>query len=230
MRPYILRCALIGVSLFTCAFNPTTVVAQQNSPPAQPAAPSGMAAPFHQYPDVQKQLNMTPNQLLRMNDLYSQTASQYRRQYNDLGQMRGQERADRLRLLNSDFYSQYSKSLGNILSLNQMERYNQLYQQYRGYDLFAEPNVQKRLNLSTEQQEQLRRADADYQRELTELEKISGTNRIGANTRYGDLARRRADKLNSILSEQQRQIYSAMIGEPYNFPPSWELTTNPSKK
>src|SRR5579864_3835186 len=224
MRRFASAAALSGAVLFACAFDSSSARAQNlTTPPASPTAAPTFAPQFYQTQGVQQQLNLTPNQLQRMNDLYSQTNNQYQKRFNDFNNLTPQERADRMRALATDFNTQYSKSLGSVLSEQQMQRYNQLSSQYRGFDLFADPAIQKQLNLTTEQADQLRRADTDYQRELSELSKVAGTNRADATRRYGDLAQRRASKMNSILTAQQQQQYQALTGEPYNFPPAWEL-------
>src|SRR5262249_33206205 len=126
---------------------------------------------------------------------------------------RQQQMLDWANTLNQDM----SKSAQSILNKEQMNRFNQLYTQYRGYDSLLLPEVQNKLNLTEAQKRKAQTFSNEFHKEMTDLFKQFPNNRDEAMRRYNELTRQTGEQLNALLTDRQRQMWRDYIGDPFNF-------------
>jgi hypothetical protein len=86
-----------------------------------------------------------------------------------------------------------------------------------GFSTITNPNVQKALNLSTQQIAQLQQYQLDYAQQLGGLTTQFQTNPQNATTLYNNAVSQAQQRINSVLTPAQRQMLSNITGVPDPF-------------
>jgi hypothetical protein len=140
-------------------------VALTSGAPAQVAPPPGtvqpgaaqvqpsftIPAPLYRQSDIGQALNLTPDQINRLNQVTAQTEAQYRDRYGAIGTMREAERLTRYRDLTQEYLADWNRNAQGVFNDAQRARYQQLSYQYGGFDALYAPDVQRRLSLTPAQ-------------------------------------------------------------------------------
>jgi len=201
--------------------------------PAQPAQPgsTGAAQPGNttgtltfgplQSTDVRRSLNITDEQWNRINQSNTQLQTQFRDDLSRLNALTPAERATRWQEIQGRYNTQFLRSAGDVLNPEQMNRLRQLDLQYQGVGAFGSADVQRRLNLTADQQRQLRDIEQQYRRDLDAIRTGSSTNREDAMRRWNDLQRQMQGRTNAILNAEQRQTWTQMTGQPFTYTPDF---------
>ena len=222
------KLAFVGV----LAFSFTTIAfAQGAGAGGQGAGTSGVAqpgstgpgsitqTPWFSNPGVRDQLKLQPDQFQKLEKSYMGYYGKYKTSLGSLDKLNEQERAQKLNDLSSTFGSDVIKSAEGTLTPEQLQRFRQLYIQYRGYDALIDPDIQRKLKLTDEQREQLRKYGRQYNEQMTAIYKDA--NREAAIKRYNELRRQSSDRINSTLTEDQRRAWRDITGDPYTFEPAF---------
>jgi hypothetical protein len=182
------------------------------------------SSPWFSGAGIRNQLNLNNQQFNQLNEAYQQSFNRFRTGVEQLNKLDAAQRAQRLAELSQTFQQDFTGTAQGILNPQQLERYNQLFLQYRGLDALNDPTIQKRLNLTDEQRTKLREFSS---LRLEDLTTDNLNNRAAALKRYNDLRARQADQLQSLLNAQQMQSWRQMIGQPFTFQPLAPGTTVP---
>jgi Spy/CpxP family protein refolding chaperone len=110
-----------------------------------------------------------------------------------------------------------------------MNRLRQLELQRGGLNAFNNPDVQRQLNLTDQQQQQLRALNDQTTQQQQQILQGARTNRNQTLQRLNDLNRQTQEQTNAILNEQQRRTFQQMTGQPFNFPPNLPAAPNPPR-
>jgi len=182
--------------------------------------------PWFSNQGVRNQLKLQPEQFQKLEKSYMDYYGKYKSSLGSLDKLNEQERTQKLNDLSSSFGSNVMKSAEGTLTPEQMQRFRQLDIQYRGYDALNDPDIQRKLKLTDEQREQLRKYGRQYNEQMNSIYKDN--NREAATKRYNDLRRQSSDRINSTLTEEQRRAWRDITGDPYNFEPTFEQSNNKS--
>jgi hypothetical protein len=193
---------------------------QQNTGQANSAYPGG--TPIYQNPDIRRNLNITDQQLKQLNQAYGDVQGRYKDPFSGLDRLDASQRAARAQELSRNMNADLMKAYGGIFNDQQMNRFRQLDLQNRGFTAFSDPNVQKQLNLTDKQLAGIQRFSQQYNQQLQDITKSAGTNRDDAVRRYDTFRKDMQQRLNDILTPEQRKAWSQMTGDPYNFRPDFE--------
>jgi hypothetical protein len=233
----ILFAGLIGVSTASGASAQTKQPPATTAPKPQPGTSAlpgtatkpttvgpGMIgqSPWFTNQNVSQHLQFSNDQIDRMNRAYGDAWSSYQKRVNGLGiTLTPDQQAIQLKQLNQDFYKELSTSSNQIITDPKARmRYNQLNLQSRGFNAFEDPLVQQRLALTPEQRQSIDRYQQEWSKSMNELRNDFTTDREGAAKRYNELRRRDWDRVEKVLTEQQRQTWREMVGERFDFPPT----------
>jgi len=206
--PYVLG------SAFTLAAS--LVALAQNAPQTNPYPTS-----LYQMNDVSKTLNLTQDQINKLNALTEQVQAQYRQNYARLNTLNEQERFARQQELNRQYYNDWNKGATDIFNANQRTRYQQVNYQYGGFNTLYDPDVQKRLNLTPAQVESLRENAVWSNQQLQDISRLGATDAAKATQMYRDYWTQRQERFNKFLTPEQQRTWGQMIGEPYTFQPTF---------
>jgi len=204
-----------------------TAFAQRSSPasasqvtPSHPYSP-----PLYRNPDVARSLELSRDQISRLNELTDRLQARYRGDFDRVGTADERDRAARRDELMRRYNTDWMRAAEEVLNERQRGRYRQLDLQSRGLDVFSDPEVRDRLKLTEGQLEELRGV---HQRAIEERNRFRPTERLRQEDtlrRWRDLEDQTYDRVNRVLTERQRQAWREMMGERYHFPPPG--STNP---
>ncbi len=108
-----------------------------------------------------------------------------------------------------------------VFNDTQRARYQQYNYQYGGFGTLYDPDVQKQLNLTAEQQKNLR-AQWDWSnQELADINRTGATDATKGTQMYRDYWTARQERLNKFLTPEQQKAWGTMVGDPYTFQPTF---------
>jgi len=181
--------------------------------------------PFFTDPGVRRQLGLNDNQFNTLNRSYNSAYGRYRAGLDGLNPtLTDQQREQQIMLLQNQFNSDFGRSLDTTFNNPQFRsRYDELNRQYMGFNSFNDPAIQRQLNLSPQQQLQVRRLAADWRKQMQQATRGNGTDAIATSIspeQWSQMHSQYWDQLNSVFTPQQRQTWSQLTGQRYNFPPN----------
>jgi hypothetical protein len=97
-------------------------------------------------------------------------------------------------------------------------RFDQLNRQYMGLNAFNDPTLQRQLSLNPAQLGQLRQLSSQWRGQFQRLNQ--GANANISPDQWSQLTSQYWDQVNAILTPQQQQQWTQLIGDRYNFPPN----------
>ena len=198
------------------------------SAPAQRSVPPGAAqvtpqqsfpAPLYRTPEVARTLDLTPSQIDRLNAAVDKLQDRYRTQYGRLRNLSAVERARTVDRLERDYRTDLNRSYSGVFNQKQMGRYRQLELQSRGFDAFLDPTVQRQLSLTAGQLRQLRTLAVQTDRQLRQLRPLPGQ-ADQAQRQRAEIRAQALGSVNDLLTPQQRQVWTGLVGQRFNFPPA----------
>jgi len=186
--------------------------------------PVGQTTPFPQalfrMNDVARSLNVTQLQTERLNQITQQLQDRFRVDLNNINGLTGltpQERAARLQQLNQQYNLTWMNGAQNVFDAQQMNRYRQLSLQFGGFRSLADPQIQRQLNLTNDQAQQLTGVNLWSQQQLQGIAQQAATDPSQAAVLYRNYQAQAQTRLNGILSPDQQRAWQGMVGDPFNF-------------
>ncbi|MGQ9880312.1 MAG: hypothetical protein ACUVSV_05550 [Armatimonadota bacterium] len=213
---------LLGVLALT-----TTVVAQPG--PGGPGArqPRGMGFGMGfgmggglgllMMPKVQKELNLSEQQLQQIQQLMAQQ----REQMQPLMQEMRNATPEQLQKLMEQVMQKWDEALGKVLQPTQKTRLRELQIQAQGASALAHPDVAKELNLSEEQRKKISDILAQYgQKQMQLWQEGRGPNvdRQALMQQIQQLRQQMDKELLAVLTSQQQEQWKKIQGKPFEFP------------
>ncbi len=195
---------------------------QPNRPLNPGAVPyNAYRPPLYGMDDVSRSMNLSPQQITQLNQLTDQTQAAYRDRYTQLNSLPEAERASRLQALNQQYQGDWMRGARTIFNENQLSRYQQLNYQYGGFGSLADPEVQKRLNLTEAQRNALRQNLEWSSQQLGNLNRLGVDDREKAAQAYRTYQEQHQQRFTQFLTPEQMRTWREMTGEPYSFPPTF---------
>jgi hypothetical protein len=116
------------------------------------------------------------------------------------------------------FFTDFDRELNSVFTdPQQRARFNQLAAQFRGFDALLDPGIRQRLNLSTEQVQQLAQFRRDWFQQMADIRRLPPTQREQAILQFNQLRAEMLRRIGLVLTDQQRQIWVDITGEPFQF-------------
>jgi len=110
------------------------------------------------------------------------------------------------------------KALGEVLNDKQLKRLRQIDLQQRSSRAFLDAKVQKELNITAEQGESIKNIIDESVKEQQELFKeAKGGGFQGMQEKMTALNKETKEKVEGVLSSEQRKQYKQMLGEEFKF-------------
>jgi hypothetical protein len=197
------------------------LAASVSAQPNPPAATTPYPIALYQMNDISKSLNLTAEQISNLNKLTEQTQAKYRDDYAKLSALKEAERFNRMQELNRQYYADWTKGAGSVFNDTQRTRYQQLGYQYGGFGTFYDPDVQKRLNLTADQQKALRDQWDWSNQQLQEIYRTGATDATKGTQMYNDYWKARQARLDKFLTADQQKAWRDLTGDPYTFQPTF---------
>jgi hypothetical protein len=171
---------------------------------------------------VQQHLNLDNNQLNALNQSYGQYWNQYQGELNKLGNPTGQNWSNGVQGVWSNYNNQLLNAAQGTLAPEQFQRFQQLNLQHQGMFAFTNPAIQDKLNLTPQQRTQLSNyLQQQYAKEAEIYRNYANDPQAGAQA-YQALRQQAGTDINGMLTPQQQQTWSGMVGNQYQFGPYWQ--------
>jgi hypothetical protein len=171
---------------------------------------------------VQRQLNPNNNQLNALNQTYGQYWNQYRGELNKLGNPTGQNWNNGVQGVWSNYNNQMLNAAQGALSEEQFQRFQQLSLQHQGMFAFTNPAIQDKLNLTPQQRTDISNYLQQQYAKEAEIYKNYANNPQGGAQTYQAFRQQTNTDINGMLTPQQQQTWSGMVGDQYQFGPYWQ--------
>ncbi len=176
--------------------------------------------PWFGNPAVRKQLKIDDNQYATLNKSYTQYWTPYNQTVTALpADLEEQQRQQKIAAAYGTFHQGFNESTGKVLTDAEIRnRYNQLNLQYQGYAAFNDPQIQTRLKLTDQQQQNFNRYYTDWNKQMNTYAGEYATDPNSVNKQWGDNWKQTRSRINETLTPDQRKSWTEMTGEAYDFP------------
>jgi hypothetical protein len=176
--------------------------------------------------EVQKELNLSDDQVEKAKKVATDVQMKHRDDFQALRDVPMEERFAKMQELGQKVTDETFKELGDTLKPEQTKRLKQLLLQqqangmFGGPRVFMTPPVEKALNLTDKQKDDLKTMAEDYQKEMREMFQPGGGG-------FNEETRKKMDELRKdamgkalkVLDDKQKKEWEEMVGAPFKFPP-----------
>jgi hypothetical protein len=173
-----------------------------------PTKPSAFARDFYpllQQEGVQKDLDLDPDQVGKLNLLIQQ-------QKDSREAMKDMKREERDRRVTAESY-ETEKAIKAILDGEQLERLKQVYWQLRGTRVWGDEEVVRAIKLTHDQRVEMATIRNEYDKSSRELTKVE--NRQEQDKKRDELKKSTNERLLAVLSADQQAKYDELMGPPF---------------
>jgi PAS domain-containing protein len=188
--------------------------------------------PWFNNPDVRNQIKLNNDQynsLTKDYDTYWHKYTTGRTKLDD--ELDDIARRRRERELHQEFQESLSRSLDRVITDRvARRRYDELYNQYQGYQVFHNPRFRKQLELTSEQLGELELLDREWNVELERIRRNFEINRPVAMRELKHARRQMKERIQETLTPEQNELYAQLTGQTYEFPPEIYIPTPPKPR
>jgi Spy/CpxP family protein refolding chaperone len=170
------------------------------------------------YENVQKELKLTEEQVLKAKEAFQTTRKQHQADFEKLRTVGVEERGPKAIELMKLVSDETMMKLKGVLTHEQLKRLSQLRLQVQGPGAFENDRVVKELKLTAEQQEKVKtilRADRLEIAELFQGGVGRGGNFQAALSRLTVLRKETVEKILTLLTPEQRKTWKELTGVPF---------------
>jgi hypothetical protein len=203
----------------TPSLPPNTVMPSQLNGSSMPSANTSNSQPIFRVDDVSRIQSLNQRQLMQLNAMTQRLQQQYQAQYDRLATLPPAQRNNRLMELDRNYANAWLGGAENVLTPAQLVNFQQSPMLTGGYSAFNDPAIQRGLNLSNRQIQQLNNALLTSNTTLQDITRLAQTDPVRARQAYAAYVQAYENQLSSILTLQQQQQWSQMTGEPFPFAP-----------
>ncbi len=145
---------------------------------------------------VQKELKLTPDQRKAIHELPQVIKKKFEADFEAMYKLQGEERRAKSAEIREKHTAEFPKALDEVLTQTQRTRFKQLQLQHRGGDAFTQKEVIAALQLSEEQQSQIK--EITRQRVKTNRKEL-------------------LNQIDKVLDDTQRKRWAELVGAPFEF-------------
>jgi hypothetical protein len=168
-------------------------------------------------PEVQAELKLTEEQKTKVTEMLGQLRGGRRGQGSQFRDLSREEREKQL----AERRANEQKQLQAILNTDQLKRYHQLQLQQQGLPALRDTTLQGELKLTEEQKTKvdgILREQSEAMRELRGSGGRGRGNRGGPSPEIQELRKKTEQKLEAVLTDDQKKQWKEMLGAPFTFP------------
>jgi hypothetical protein len=175
---------------------------------------AGMQAAILTNRSVQRELKLDKAQTEKVANVAAEVTSKARaaaKEFEGLGEA---ERRDRMHVLMTAVCKDAMTTVRDIFSTEQFLRYEQIALQQRGLMAFADPEIQKKLKLSTEQKQRAHELARTLHDQVRELSRTTTPGKTGEAHAQGlALQLKGVNDVVATFNPDQKAIWKTLIGE-----------------
>jgi hypothetical protein len=191
----------------------------QSAVQGQPQQVGYSTTPWFSDPQLQQQLNLSPQQMQALNQAYGNAVNEYNQGVNGIPSNQAlARRQERMQRLQARYNQSFGRALDSAFTNPQSrQRFDQLNRQYQGYGAFNDPQLQQQMSLTPAQQQQFAAYQNQFQAKLQQLQAM-GANNPAAQQQFLELQQQAHQQIGQTLTPQQQQAWQQQIGKVANFP------------
>lgn len=182
-----------------------------------------------QNPSVQKELNLTDDQIKKITDASQSISEKFRDERAAIRNLQGDERREKGQELGKKIANETNQALAGILKPEQQKRLKEITLQRDGPRAFNSEEVQKALKLTDEQKDKIKTINEDAAKDMQALRPQGGRRGAGGGgggaadatafkemmTKMAALNKETMDKISSVLTDDQKKGWKDMTGAPF---------------
>jgi Spy/CpxP family protein refolding chaperone len=179
--------------------------------------------PLFREPRIQKELELTDEQIAEINQLHKQQLSRQSRLMLGLVGLEGDARKEKQAEIQArveDLRQESAEAMLKVLKPQQVVRFRQLLLQATQTNIFKEPDVAAILKITEEQKQRMARAESLYEAEAQQLLLDARDKRIRPSeyhAKMGELNSQYEQNLEAILTAEQKALLDEMRGKKFDF-------------
>lgn len=163
-------------------------------------------------PEVQTELKLTEEQKTKLTEMLGQgRGGPGNGGGQDLSREERQKQAATRR-------AEREKQLAAIMNADQMKRYRQLQLQQQGASALGETAVQEELKLTADQKTKVEAIVSEQSEAMRSARESAAGDREGMRAKTAEIRKKSQEKLEALLTEDQKTQWKAMLGTPFTFP------------
>jgi Spy/CpxP family protein refolding chaperone len=160
---------------------------------------------------VQKELKLDDDQTSKIRDLNQSVRDKYSSDFQNFQSLSQDERRELMEKMNAET----RKGLADILKPEQQKRLDQIQLQQQGVEAFASPEVQSKLNLTSEQKDKIRAIAEDARQQMADARPQPGGDFQEAMTKIRGIRRDAMTKAAALLTADQKKSWEDLTGAPF---------------
>lgn len=168
---------------------------------------------------IQRELELGDDQKADMKTIVDRTQARVRELFGNmqdfLEAMGDEKREKELRAKGEALGKELVAELESVLLPHQLDRLQEILIQMRGIDVLEDPQIAKRLGLTSQQTSSLTSVRTEMAQKLSSG--VANSDLKVARDRLAAMRREREEKLLAILNSNQRKQFEAIQGEPFDF-------------
>ena len=204
MRP--IGKAVLAFSLVTLMTSPAW---------AQGGRGFGMMGGLFTNKSVQKELKTDDAQSEKLNAFVKEFQDKHRPDFEKVRELPQDERREKMQELNRTLNPELMAGVKDILKPEQVTRFQQIQLQQGGPGALSRPHVQEKLKLTDDQKSKAREINEELQSSSREAFQSSQGDREGAMKKVADLRKQANEKVQALLTDDQKKTWKEMTGEPF---------------
>jgi Spy/CpxP family protein refolding chaperone len=178
----------------------------------------GLAGLF-QNKDVQKELNLTDDQIEKAKKVSEEVTAKYKEESDKIRDLPREEQGAKRMELGAKIREDELKGLADVLKPEQTKRLKQILlqqtAQFRGPGVFLTPEVEKALNLTDKQKEDLKTMSEDLGKQMREA--FQGGFNEETRKKIAELRKEAMDNAMKVLDDKQKKEWEELTGKPFEF-------------
>jgi hypothetical protein len=167
-------------------------------------------------PEVQAELKLTDEQKTKVTEMLGQLRGGRRGQGGGFRNLSPEEREKQL----AERRANEQKQLQAILNTDQLKRYRELQLQRQGLTALRDTALQDELKLTTDQRSKVAGVLTEQAEEMRKIRQGAGGggDRAALRTETAALRKKTEEKLEALLTDDQKKQWKEMLGAPFKFP------------
>lgn len=165
---------------------------------------------------VQTELKLSDEQTNKVTAVLAEIQAKHNDELQSLRDIQDiQERMKKSREIGQTIQQEAKKPVSELLSADQMKRFQQIDRQVRGIDAFNEADVQAELKITDSQKGQFKDLMDSRNEKRREVFQSANGDREVMRTKMLELTKEFEEKAMGILSADQKKAWKEMLGEPF---------------
>ena len=164
---------------------------------------------------VQKELKLDDQQIEKAKEVAEKTREKMQAARESLQGLDQEERRAKMQEINREINASTLKAIGEFLKPEQVARLKQISYQLRGAQVFSDPEVQKKLNLSDSQKTDIQAIQQESMQEMRTIFQENQDDPEARMKKMTELRKQTLSKAEAKLNDEQRKTWKEMLGTPF---------------